>query len=344
MYFIFSSDKIIKQNLLSWSIHPVATAEQIKMLITSHGEDDNQRFYATALQIAAKEARLGHNKLANELKNLIEKYQFKNNKNQSQDLFSKYSNPQDLDGLIDFSMPHIKMSNLVLHDETKSRIELIIHEQRQKSKLNKFGLHPRNKILFVGAPGTGKTLTANILASELKMPLYKVVLESLISKYMGDTANKLKSIFEFMNSNIGVYLFDEFDAIGSQRNLANDVGEIRRILNSFLILLEQSTSNSIIIAATNHPELLDAALNRRFDDIIKFNKPKESEIKEFLLARISPFKHEQFNWSKILVACEKLSLGDISKAFDDAAKEAILYNDSYFTNEILSNSLLRRMN
>ncbi len=157
----------------------MATAEQIKMLIKSHGENDNQRFYAAALQIAAREARLGHTKLANDLKNLIEKYQFKNVKQSNSDLLGLKSHQHDLDGLIEFSMPHIHRASLVLDENTFSRIELIIHEQRQRNELGKYGLHPRNKILFVGAPGTGKTLTANILASELKLPLYKVVLESL---------------------------------------------------------------------------------------------------------------------------------------------------------------------
>ena len=223
----------------------MATADQIKMLIKSHGENDQQRFYTTALQIAAREARLGHNKLANDIKNLIEAYQFKPSKNQ--DLFSNYSSQKDLDGLFEFSMPHINKQTLVLDKETLDRINIIIHEQKQKNLLKKFDLKPRNKILFVGAPGTGKTLTASILASELKVPLYKVVLESLISKFMGDTASKLRSIFEFMSENLGVYLFDEFDAIGSQRNLTNDVGEIRRILNSFLVLLDQTSTESIML-------------------------------------------------------------------------------------------------
>lgn len=320
----------------------MATAEQIKMLIRSHGENDQQRFYATALQIAAREARLGHTKLSNDLKNIIDKYQFKSPKNSNFDFQNNNNLSNDLDGLIEFSMPHIHKGALVLDQVTSERIELIIHEQRQKSKLGKYGLRPRNKILFVGAPGTGKTLTANILASELKIPLYKVVLESLISKFMGDTANKLRSIFDFMKNNIGIYLFDEFDAIGSQRNLTNDVGEIRRILNSFLILLEQSSTDSIIIAATNHPELLDAALNRRFDDIITFDKPTKVEIKVFLESRLNPFEQEKIDWEKIFTSCTNLALGDISKAFDDAAKEAVLYNEGYFTNKILLNSLNRR--
>ncbi len=317
----------------------LATADQLKMLIKSHGENDHQRFYSTALQIAAREARLGHNKLATDIKNLIETYQFKNN---NQDLFQNYNTTKELEGLFDFSMPHINKNILVLEKKTLDRINIIIHEQKQKNLLKKHDLKPRNKILFLGAPGTGKTLTASILASELKLPLYKVVLETLISKFMGDTANKLRNIFEFMSNNIGVYLFDEFDAIGSQRNLTNDVGEIRRILNSFLILLEQTTTESIIIAATNHPELLDEALNRRFDDIINFEKPKENEIKLFISSRLSNFNHEEIKWNKIIESSLDLSLGDICKAFDDAAKESILYNDGFFTNEIFLSSLLRR--
>lgn len=320
--------------------HQLATADQIKMLIKSHGENDHQRFYATALQIAAREARLGHNILANDIKNIIENYQFKSKSNQ--DNFNNYHSNKEMDDLFDFSMPHINKKKLVLNKETTQRVEIIINEQKQKNLLKKFDLKPRNKILFLGAPGTGKTLTASILASELKIPLYKVVLESLISKFMGDTAAKLRNIFEFMSNNIGVYLFDEFDAIGSQRNLTNDVGEIRRILNSFLILLDQTNTESIIIAATNHPELLDEALSRRFDDIIKFQKPSSEEISIFIESKLTNFKYEIIDWADILNSTVNLSLGDIAKAFDDAAKESILYNNGNFTNSIFIASLNRR--
>ena len=116
-------------------------------------------------------------------------------------------------------------------------------------------------------------MSASALAGELHLPLFTIVLDGLITKFMGETAAKLRLIFEAISQTRGVYLFDEFDALGSERASGNDVGEIRRVLNSFLQFLEQDQSDSLIVAATNHPKLLDRALFRRFDDVIEFALP-----------------------------------------------------------------------
>jgi len=111
-------------------------------------------------------------------------------------------------------------------------------------------------------------MTAKVLAYELKLPLYTIQGDRLVTKFMGETSAKLRQIFDFLQVNLGVFLFDEFDAIGGKRTMENDVGEMRRVLNSFLNFIEQDTSDSIVIAATNNPQLLDQALFRRFDDVL----------------------------------------------------------------------------
>lgn len=143
--------------------------------------------------------------------------------------------------------------------------------------------------MLIGPPETGKTLTASVLASELGLPLFIVKLESLMTKYMGETAGKLRLIFDAIQQTRGVYLFDEFDSIGSQRGNTNDVGEIRRVLNSFLQMIEQDTSDSLLIAATNHSELLDHALFRRFDDLIEYDLPEKKEIIAALKSKLAVF-------------------------------------------------------
>lgn len=131
----------------------------------------------------------------------------------------------------------------------------------------------RRKRLIEGKPGTGKTMTASVIASEVSLPLYTIQVDKLVNKFMGETSARLRQIFDSMETQQGLYLFDEFDAIGADRSLDNEVGEMRRILNSFLQFIEQDASDSIIIAATNNQKILDQALFRRFDDVLHYDLP-----------------------------------------------------------------------
>lgn len=310
----------------------MATAEQIKALLRTHSDRDDHRFYSVALQVAASEARIGHHKLAKEIKAMVEK-------SQSRPLLNAVTNPtsfikpqkSDLSGLLEVSYPNVRFSEVVLSNEVDKRLHQIVLEQRQKDKLAEHGLHPRRKILLVGPPGTGKTLSAALLATELKLPLYKVVLDTLITRFMGETASKLRLIFDHISQTRAVYLFDEFDAIGTQRSSGNDVGEIRRILNSFLLFFEQDESESIITAATNHPELLDKALYRRFDDIVKFEKPDVLQIKQIIINRLVGFDLASLEWNQILEGAAGLSCAEVVRACEDAAKQAVLHNHAKLT-------------
>lgn len=318
----------------------MATAEQIKALVRSHVDHDEQRFYSTTLQVAAKEARSGHTKLASDLKTLIENA----HPNRSKKLPIRIPQTAELNGLLELSSSHVRMSELVLADSIKSRLEKVLFEQRQKETLAKYGLHPQRKILFTGSPGTGKTMSASVIATELKVPLYTIVLDNLITRYMGETAAKLRLIFDHIKQTRAVYLFDEFDAIGAQRGTQNDVGEIRRVLNSFLMFVEQDQSESIIVAATNHPEILDRALYRRFDDIIEYKKPEKEQIQSLVQNSLSLFNTDKLSWETILEGALGLSAADVSRACHDAAKEAVLIHNAEITTELLVNSLEYRKN
>ena len=205
-----------------------------------------------------------------------------------------------------------------------------------------FGLFPRRRLLFTGPPGTGKTLSAVVLATELKLPLYTVVLDSLITRFMGETAAKLRLVFDHIKQTRAVYLFDEFDAIGTQRGAQNDVGEIRRVLNSFLMFVEQDSSESIIIAATNHPELLDRALYRRFDDIIRFEKPGKEQIKKLVENRLARLDIDLLIWDEITAAADGLSAAEVTRACEDAAKEAVLNHKKTVSTGLIIKAVERR--
>lgn len=169
-------------------------------------------------------------------------------------------------------------------------------------------------------------MTASALAGELKFPLFSVQLHGLITKFMGETAAKLRMIFDAMTETQGVYFFDEFDAIGTDRGAKNDVGEIRRVLNSFLQFLEQDDSDSIVIAATNYEAMLDEALFRRFDDVIRYGRPDSEQATALIRNRLRVFLGPRPAWKKIHEATDGLSHAEIARACDDAAKDCILHD------------------
>jgi SpoVK/Ycf46/Vps4 family AAA+-type ATPase len=185
-------------------------------------------------------------------------------------------------------------------------------------------------------------MTAAALAGELRVPLSTVVFDSLISKFMGETASKLRIVFDAMIGTRGVYFFDEFDAIGSRRSERNDVGEIRRVLNSFLQLLEKDDSDGLIIAATNHPELLDAALFRRFDDVIRYALPDDKIAMRILKTRLGSFDIQRIDWESAVKSTEGMSQSELARVADEAAKRAVLAERNVITQDDLSAATAER--
>lgn len=295
----------------------MATANQLKMLVKSHFEENNEKFNTIALQIAAHEARLGHTNLANDIRKIIESS--KNNKPRLKNIDS------NLQGLLLEIYPQERLSDLVVSPQIKERIERIIHEFTYKDKLFKHNLENRRKILLSGNPGTGKTMTASIIANELRLPIYVVLMDKIVTKYMGETSAKLRQIFDFIKDVPAVYLFDEFDAIGGQRGKDNEVGEMRRVLNSFLQFLERDHSDSLIIAATNNLELLDQALFRRFDDVIRYQLPTDNEKLQLLKNRLNGNLSNK-EIKDLLPELTSLSHAEINQACLDVIKTSVIYD------------------
>ena len=236
----------------------------------------------------------------------------------------QFNNQNNL--LITRSTPDDKLSDLIAPDELIMRIKRILDEFINRTKLHKYGLINRRKILLEGAPGTGKTLTASIIASELRLPLFTVQVDKLVTKYMGETSAKLRQVFDSIENITGVYLFDEFDAIGADRSIDNEVGEMRRVLNAFLQFLEQDRSSSIIIAATNNQQILDKALFRRFDDVLHYAYPTKCEIEQLYLNKLSLFDPSFKPSSELVNKTLSLSHAEISRICDDVIKQSILDN------------------
>lgn len=249
----------------------------------------------------------------------------------------KIINLVNKDGLFSISEPHEKLENLVVSEELRGKLKRILKEYRSREKLASFGLSCRRKLLLEGQPGTGKTMTASVLASELCLPLYTVQIDKLITKYLGETSAKLRQIFDSIATNKGVYLFDEFDAVGADRSLDNEVGEMRRILNSFLQFIENDDSQSVIIAATNNRKMLDQALFRRFDDVLHYTLPTVEEVKEIVSLKTGGFDRS-FSLDNVVAAeLSQLCQAEITRICDDALKEALL------SDEPLTADLFRRL-
>ena len=313
----------------------MAMAEQIKTLIRSHFSDDPERFFTIALQVAAHEAGQGHGALAHEIREIVDKAR----KTQGA-VILKF--PQDLRGLVLSEEPKLPKAALVVPAALLARIERVIHEYRQQHKLKSHGLSQRRKLMLVGSPGTGKTMTSRVLAHELRLPLHTIQVDRLVTRFMGETSAKLRQIFELIQQEMGVYLFDEFDAIGGERLLDTDVGEMRRVLNSFLQFIEQDTSDSLVVTASNSPQLLDRALFRRFDDVLFYALPKSEDRKRLVINILGTFLAPRFSWESVMTESDKLSHSEIDQACRDAIKHAILADSNKVSPSLLREMILER--
>jgi len=312
----------------------MSRANQVLALLKSHISGDDQQFLSIAMQVAAHEARLGHTKVAEQLRDLIDKARQKHIGADNRGAPILVLQPKtELAGLVSVTHPDVRLANMSLETPLHARLNRVLNEYRQQNTLREHGLRPRRKLLLLGAPGTGKTMTAAALAGELHQPLLTILLEGVITKFMGETASKLRIIFEAMHSTEGIYLFDEFDAIGARRDQINDVGEIRRVLNSFLQLLDSDESRGLIIAATNHPDLLDPALFRRFDDVIEYSLPGDSIARNIMLNRLAAFDTSRVQWQEVLDKTRGLSQADVVRASDEAAKQSVLAHSVVITTE-----------
>jgi SpoVK/Ycf46/Vps4 family AAA+-type ATPase len=304
----------------------MAKADYIVSLIKSHYDSEPERFTTLALQIAAYEAKMGHVNVAHEIKTFVDKA--KENK------FKAKTFTGDFQGLLIESPAFDSLSDLIVSSNIQTKINRIISEFSQRDKLHKHDLQNRRKILLSGPPGTGKTLTASIIAHELRLPLYTILMDKMVTKFMGETSAKLRQVFDLIQQKQGVYLFDEFDAIGGERSRDNDVGEMRRVLNSFLQFIERDNSDSLIIAVTNNQKLLDTALFRRFDDVIAYKLPTPKEKKELLENRLAKYS-KKLNFTQLLTSINGLSHAEITLACLDAIKETILNEKQLMNNQLI---------
>jgi SpoVK/Ycf46/Vps4 family AAA+-type ATPase len=323
-------------------VRQLSSAKQILAMLRSRAEGDEATFFSIALQVAAAEARQGHRQMAEELRAEVDKARASTSRGAS--VAIPFSSPRgNLEGLLELRQPRFNLKDVVLSERLIDRVNDVLRQQRKRDWLREHAKTPNRRLLFVGPPGSGKTMSAEALAGELHLPLFVIRLEALITRYMGETAAKLRVIFDETARRRAVYLFDEFDAVGGHRTATNDVAEMRRVLNSFLQFMEESNAtDSVIICSTNHPKLLDRALLRRYDQVLEFDSPSAEQIRRLITSNLGKMKIVRANWKKIVHEARSLSQSEIVRATDDAVKTAILDERNHInTNDIIERLLER---
>lgn len=201
--------------------------------------------------------------------------------------------------------------------------DTVFREYKAIETLRSHGLEPVRKLLFCGPPGCGKTLAAEVIANELSLPLAELQLSGVISSFMGETASKLAKVFAYITDTPVVLLLDEFDAVASDRGLTGDVGEARRTTNALLQMMDSSKGDGIIIATTNYESLLDKAIWRRFDTIVRFDLPDAESRTHFLEMKL-PKPRRGFAAGAVEYLFAGRSYADIERIINRAIKVMVL--------------------
>jgi SpoVK/Ycf46/Vps4 family AAA+-type ATPase len=241
--------------------------------------------------------------------------------------------------LVEVRSPEKYIDEIILSSELEEQLERILEENRSASVLRTYGLNPISKILFAGPPGCGKTLCAEVLATELGLPLLYIRFDAVISSYLGETASNLRKVFDYASSGKWVVFFDEFDAIAKSRSDREEHGELKRVVNTYLQLLDGLQARFPVIAATNHEELLDRALWRRFDDILYFDRPDKDQIIELIHLKLRFFRHEDMDFSDYASNMIGWSHSDIERVCLDAIKKCLLNGEDVLRPSHLKHSL-----
>lgn len=311
----------------------MASADLIKKLFKSYKQRDDEKFYATALEVIAEEKRKNHKILARDLRFILDNGN--NNGLHDSNIMNFQKLPRDKERgtiLAEIRNPNRYLTDIILHDNLTQQMLSIFSEYRAKSILKTHGLTPKLKMLFAGPPGCGKTLCAEVIAHELGLPLLYIRFDSVISSYLGETAANLRKVFDYAEQGSWVVFFDEFDAIGKSRNNLDEHGELKRVVNTYLQLVDNFQSDSLIIAATNHELLLDKALWRRFDDILYFDVPDNVQITDLIKLKLKSIHHKKLNYEDFIEHMVGWSHADIERVCLDAIKISILGNDDEVTN------------
>lgn len=321
----------------------MARADLLKKLFISYQSRDDAGFRAAASEIVDEERKKHHPILANELQRIL------TNGSRSMERVRGYHNafdPVPMDDnrrtpLLSIRTPDRYFDDLVLDEETRGALNRVVVEVRGWEILEAHGLAPTRRLLFCGPSGCGKTACADSVATELAMPMLYVRFDSVVSSLLGETASNLRKVFDYASRGQWIVFFDEFDAIGRSRDDATEHGEIKRVVNSFLQLLDGFEGRSLVIAATNFEQVLDPAIWRRFDDVVRFELPDSKAIETLFIKRFRPLKATRQQIRLLARTVSGSSFAEAERVCLDARKRCALAGASKLRNEDICSALDR---
>lgn len=310
----------------------MATGKLLRQLIKSGVEGNSDAFRAATEEVIREERAKQHHLLANDLERLL------------------YGRPRDIGhtagrmlekppvdrernlALLDLREPVRRIEDAVLSDKTRRTVNEILHEHHHYERLSSFGLRAADRLLFYGPPGCGKTLTAEIIASELGLPLAIVRVDAVVSSYLGETAANLRKVFDFAATNAAVVLFDEFDALAKERSDEAEHGELRRVVNAVLQMMDAYVGRSVLIAATNHESILDLAVWRRFEEVLLFEPPNAEQLCQLLALKLRGVRREfDVDDPRLAPFFEGMTHADVERVLRRGIKDMVLAGHEFLT-------------
>ena len=316
----------------------------VKEMIISFNRSDKDSFFSYVRKYIEREKQMKHNLAVKELEKIL----LEKNGDNSPPFERRFRNQSPIPRDSEKGFPLLEIKNyddnfeqLIVNKDIKYQLDQIIKEFNNSDILATYNLSYKKKILLCGQPGTGKTFTSKILSSYLNIPLVHVRFDSIISSYLGETASNLRKVFDYIQQGVWVVLFDEIDIIGKHRDDIYEHGEIKRVVNNFLQMLDDFSGASIIISATNHQYMLDSAIWRRFDDILYYELPSLDNRRKLFELYLKPLKRDLNNIDieKFAIKSDELSPSDIKMIAEEAMKYSIIDSRDRLTNNDLEKAL-----
>lgn len=303
----------------------MARADLLKRLLESYQQRDDRGFQAAAEELIRDERLKHHPVLANELALIMANGSSKPGPSDVNHWQSSLpTDPERTLPLVEVREPQRFLSDLVLDGRARRAVDRIVVEFRAWEVLEANGLAPIQRVLFCGPPGCGKTATAEAIANELSLPMLYVRFDAVVSSLLGETSANIRRVFDFARRGQWVILFDEFDAVARSRDDATEHGEIKRVVNSLLQIMDGFRGRSLILAATNFEQSLDWAVWRRFDDLIRFLLPDREQMLTFLRSRLAPLRIPPELIDTTLAQLDGASFADAERLYLDIRRSMVL--------------------